>query len=168
MVGKVPTTPLPDGNSSEDNIDSDDDDDDYNPGDLENGSETENEDLMSQSEEKSSGDEIPLNEWKRRKKDKEENEVKFPWKTDTTWESPRESKISLEKLKPLNATLTNVTQPMEFFKTFVTNDILEDIMFQSNLYNTQQANKGHKRAVKRRGSSETLYREVKPITQLEL
>ncbi|CAB3987583.1 Hypothetical predicted protein [Paramuricea clavata] len=108
----ISTAPLPDGNSSEDNIDSDEeeDDDDYNPGDLENGSETENEDSMSQSEEESSGDEIPLNEWKRRKKDEEENEVKFPWKTDATWESPRESKIPLEKLKPLNATLTNVTQ----------------------------------------------------------
>ena len=68
----------------------------------------------------------------------------------------------------MNTNLTSTTQPYEYFKQFVTNELLEEITFNTNLYNTQQATKGYKRAVKRRGSTETSCTEIKPVTQQEL
>ena len=60
------------------------------------------------------------------------------------------------------------TQPMEFFKQFITNELLEEITFHTNLYNTQRATRGYKTAVKRRGSSQTSFREIEPVTKVEL
>ena len=87
---------------------------------------------------------------------------------NATWNRPRESQIDIEKLKPLDANLQITTQPMEFFKQFITNELLEEITFHTNLYNTQRATRGYKTAVKRRGSSQTSFREIKPGTKVKL
>ncbi len=55
----------------------------------------------------------------------------------------------------------------EFFQQFLTNELVEHITFQSNLYNTQRATRGYQPPTKKRGSG-TLHGQAKPVTEQEL
>jgi hypothetical protein len=70
-------------------------------------------------------------------------------------------------MKPNNSSLSNLSQPFEFFKQFVTKDLLDHITFQTNLYNTQRATLGYKRAVRTKGPN-TSYKQVKTVTEHEI
>jgi hypothetical protein len=70
-------------------------------------------------------------------------------------------------MKPSDSSLSNLCQSFKFFKQFLTKDLLDHITFQTNLYNTQRATLGYKRAVRRR-DSDTCYKQVKRVTKHEI
>ena len=63
--------------------------------------------------------------------------------------------IEENKLAPKSETLKTRTSPMQFFREFVDDGILEHITFQTNLYATQQS--------QRKGSKQT-----KPFSRNEI
>ena len=73
----------------------------------------------------------------------------------TKWTMPREMNIEEKKLAPKSETLKTRTSPMQFFREFVDDGILEHITFQTNLYATQQS--------QRKGSKQT-----KPCSRNEI
>ncbi|XP_066933930.1 uncharacterized protein [Clytia hemisphaerica] len=90
----------------------------------------------------------------------------FNW-TGGVFEKPEGCDIDLEDLKPFNL-FTPLSSPTEFVNLFLTDDFLEEIIFQTNLYNTQRSNSGYKVAVRLPGSTERAKRRVDPVTKEEL
>ena len=98
----------------------------------------------------------------------EKKKANFGWKKEQQWATPPESEIQTEKLKPTNDNQTVLSEPIEFFRQFFNIDFIERTTFQTNLYNTQRSVQGYKVAVKRRRTSDTSFKKVKPVTQIEI
>lgn len=56
----------------------------------------------------------------------------------------------------------------KFCGNIYNNDFLEEVTFQTNLYNTQHSTTGFKVAVKKRGSSKISYKKVAPVAVSEI
>ena len=100
------------------------------------------------------------NRTKQKKKD-------FNWRRSDEWTTTEQSKIAIEKLKS-GAELSPLTSPITFFELFLTDELLEEITFQTNMYNTQRSSNGYKVAVKRRRSSDTSYKKISTVTKAEI
>ena len=85
---------------------------------------------------------------------KQNKKADIQW-NKTKWIVPRETNIEEKKLVPKIETLKTRSSPMQFFREFVDDGILEHITFQTNLYATQQS--------QRKGS-----KQIKPFSRNEI
>lgn len=103
----------------------------------------------------------------KRKLSAKEKASNFNWKNNKRFNPPKDSNIQQEKLKPAKA-FTPLSPPIEFVNQFLTNEFLENVAFQTNLYITQRTATGYKVAVKKRRSSDRSNRKVKPVDVSEM
>ena len=76
--------------------------------------------------------------------------------------------MCIEEEKPKFPLLANHAAPVRFVKQFLTKRFIEQVTFQTNLYNIQRSTEGYEVAVKKRRSSNISHKKVAPVSTSEI
>ena len=84
----------------------------------------------------------------------------YTWSTKSAFNTPRESKFEEDGL--ICPEFHALADPIRFVELFITEELVSDIVYYTNLYNIQRSTSGFKLPVKRGGSWSTSYKKVTP------